>query len=290
MKKKTKKILSQPESPLPLPSSSLAEIFHENTKIRKFDIEFFESRDDHVKQLLMNQYLRFLSWRTQLSNTQRNTGNLTVYTLPRKKELKKETLNLLKIIKKRRSIREFSGENITLPQLSVLLQAYAAMPKKNDKLGLKLRNTPSAGALYPIEIYMTIMRDINSKLSAGIYSYNPLNHSLIQLASSSGSEKINEFLAPQAETNFQKSAVIFYIVGSLKRCSWKYGNRAYSYMLIEAGHLAQNILLLGTTMNLSACPVVGFICDEVSNYLGISEPEEMVLYILVVGKGAKSGN
>ncbi len=137
---------------------------------------------------------------------------------------------------------------------------------------------------------MTLMRDINSKLSAGVHSYNPLNHSLIQLASSPGSEKINEFLASQAEINFQKSAVIFYIVGSLKRCSWKYGNRAYSYMLIEAGHLAQNILLLATTMNLSACPVVGFICDEVSDYLGISEPEEMILYILVVGKGAKSGN
>ncbi len=98
MKKETKKILSEPESPLPLPSSSLAEIFYENTKIRKFDIEFFEFRDDHVKQLLINQYLHFLSWRTQLSNTQRDTGNLPVYTLSRKKELKKETLNLLKII------------------------------------------------------------------------------------------------------------------------------------------------------------------------------------------------
>jgi SagB-type dehydrogenase family enzyme len=275
--------------------ASLSKIFYENTKIRQRDIENFKvSKGDYVKKLALYQYFRYASFVTQhISSQVRRFEGPGIYKLPEEiKGLNKENEVLLEIIRKRESKREFSGKALNFQELLVLLEAYSRNPLRR-----KFRNIPSAGALYPLNLYFTLIKDIKPHLSKGVYYFIPETHSLIQISKEPRLEEVEKIFPAQPIT-FKKAGAIFFITGVLERSSWKYGDKAYNYMLMEAGHLAQNILLLGESLNLAACPVAGFIHDKVSQYLGINRKQEFVLYSIFIGynverrfpEDGKSGN
>ena len=80
------------------------------------------------------------------------------------------------------------------------------------------------------------------------------------------------------------TAVVFIITGVLDRVRVKYGERGYRLILIEVGHLSQNMLLLATSLGLGSCPVAGFIDNEANKLLDINLQKEVVLYMVAVGK------
>ncbi|MCL4415142.1 MAG: SagB/ThcOx family dehydrogenase [Actinobacteria bacterium] len=89
------------------------------------------------------------------------------------------------------------------------------------------------------------------------------------------------------DRNLGKASFILVITGVLNRTRTKYGNRGYRYILLDAGHLAQNILLMITSLNLAGYPIGGFIDNEFNKLLDIDKRKEVALYLVAVGQNSK---
>lgn len=190
--------------------------------------------------------------------------------------------NLVKILRKRRSTRSFTGEPITLKDLSqILLNSGGITFFETDRdYNFSKRNYPSAGARYPIEVYPLL---INCKgVRKGLYHYNIKNNSLELLLRGDLRNWLMKTLG--GEKWVLNSSVIFIMTTVIDRTKIKYGDRGYRYSLIEAGHLAQNICLLSTELGLGSCALGGFIDKEVDTLLDITTQQEFTLYLVAVGK------
>lgn len=194
-----------------------------------------------------------------------------------KKEPKDKKLALL--MTNRRSVRQFNGLSISWEQLSYLLFSSAGLLNVNSSIDYSRRPYPSAGARYPLEIYPLILNCTG--LEKGLYHYN-VKENCLELVLK---EDLKNWLmkASGGETSLKKASIIFIITGVLDRTRIKYRDRGYMYVLIEAGHLGQNICLLTTKLGLGCCPLGGFIDPIVNELLDISFQKEFALYLLAVG-------
>ncbi len=184
------------------------------------------------------------------------------------------------LIKKRRSVREFNGSPISLKQLHYLLLNAAGIINSYNNIDQSRRPYPSAGARYPLEVYPLVLKCMG--LEKGLYHYN-VKENCLELLQKGNLEK--ELLKGTAgEELLKDAAVIFIITGVLDRTRIKYHERGYRFVLIEAGHLAQNICLLATELGLGCCPLGGFIDSYFDKLLDISLQKEFSLYLLAVGK------
>ena len=189
-------------------------------------------------------------------------------------------LKLDEILKLRRSIRQFINGPISKNELSYLLNNSTALIKKGAVIDNSRRPYPSAGGRYPLEIYPLVL---NSKgIKSGIYHYN-VKENLLELIREGGFKKW-VLKATGGEKWISQAAVIFIITAVAGRTQIKYGDRGYRYILIEIGHLAQNILLLATALGLGSCAICGYIDSQVSQLLDITLQKEYPLYLIAVGK------
>jgi len=186
--------------------------------------------------------------------------------LPNPKE--KGKLSLEETIKKRRSERSFSGKELTLEQISQLL--WSSQGITDEKKGF--RSSPSAGATYPLEIYL-----VNSQ---GFFSYIPDLHSLKKLNDKDLREDLAQACYGQG---FVKDAPIDIIIcADFNRTTARYGERGESYVYIEVGHAAENVHLQAVAEGLGSVPVGAFSEDKVKTILGL--PEEIIpIYVIPVG-------
>lgn len=183
------------------------------------------------------------------------------------------------IINSRRSIRKFSGKPITYDDLSYLLYASCGLRNLSKSLNESKRPYPSAGARYPLEIYPLIL---NCKgIKNGLYHYSVKENSLEVLLEEDLQKWLNKAFGK--EEWLKNIAALFLITGVLGRTHIKYGDRGYRYILIEAGHLAQNLCLLATELGLGSCPIGGFIDNKINELLDIEHQKELSLYVLAVG-------
>lgn len=181
-------------------------------------------------------------------------------------------------IDKRRSERAYTGEPISLEELSSLLHYAAGVTGRVGNF--PLRAAPSAGALYPIEIY-PIVNNITG-LEKGIYHYDPRDHSLEVLDLGDYRSKVAK---ASLEQDFLSQAnVVLALTAVFERTQWKYGARGYRYIYLDAGHIAQNIYLEATSLGLGACDVGAFFDDEVNKLLKIDGVEEFAVLLVSVGK------
>ncbi len=141
------------------------------------------------------------------------------------------------------------------------------------------RTIPSGGALYPLEIYLHANRV--DGLSAGLYHYNAEASNLDVLRLGNDSEKITGFLFQQ-ELGANAAAILF-ISAVFFRSTFKYGDRGYRFVLLEAGHLAQNVMLTASGMGLAAAPIGGYLDRAVDRYLGFDGLTESVVYMILLG-------
>lgn len=181
-------------------------------------------------------------------------------------------------IERRRSVRDYSGQSITLDELSRLL--YYTGGINAERWGHRLRAAPSAGALYPIEVYPVVHRV--EGLQAGLYHYAVRDHGLELLRAGDLRGQIvrhglmQEFLG--------QANVVLVLTAIFQRLRWKYQERTYRYAMLEAGHLGQNVYLAATSMGMGACAVGAFLDDGLNGMLGVDGKDEAVVYMLAVGK------
>ena len=176
-------------------------------------------------------------------------------------------MSLDEALASRRSVREFTSEPLSLEQVSQLL--WAAQGITADWGG---RTAPSAGALYPLEVYVAT--------AEGLSHYLPDGH---RLETVSGTD-LREALARAAlgQTQVSDAPVVFVISAVTARTAEKYGDRAERYVQLEAGHACQNLLLEAVALGLGAVPTGAFSDDAVRDVLGFPEGDHP-LYLVPVG-------
>lgn len=175
---------------------------------------------------------------------------------------------------KRRSIRSYTGEPVTLQEVSQLLWAAQGI---TDPRGF--RTAPSAGALYPLEVYM-VAGDVQD-LTPGVYKYEPEEHQLIGVID--GDKRAELADAALAQSWIKEGASAFVFTAVYERTTRKYGDRGIRYVHIEVGHAAQNLCLQATAMGLGAVTVGAFHDEQVAELLNLPR-DEQPLYIIPVGR------
>ncbi len=181
-----------------------------------------------------------------------------------------------KAIQERRTIRDFKEKSLSLPFLSQLLWAAQGI---TDPTGGK-RSAPSAGALYPLDIYIIIGKEGVEGLGEGVYHYLPEGHSISQILR--GDRRKEVALACLWQMWMARAPVMFVVTAEYKRITGKYGDRGIRYTLIEAGHVAQNLFLQAEALGMEAGIVGAFQDKEVLRILGAPSQHEPLL-IMPVG-------
>ena len=183
-----------------------------------------------------------------------------------------------KVLLNRQSTRKFKNEPIALDQLSLLLFGMTGLTRIYPQVAF--RTVPSAGGLYPIEVYPAINNVENCQ--QGIYHYNIKEHSLELLKE--GDCRVDIAKACLDQKIAYNSAVNFIWTALIKRSEWKYLQRCYRYIYMDAGHIGQNFYLIAEALGLGACTIGAIYDDELNNLLGIDGVQETAIYVGVVGK------
>ncbi len=188
-----------------------------------------------------------------------------------------QAMSLDDALRRRKSVRDFRDKPISKGQLSYLLWASTGIQRQQD--GYAFRTAPSAGALYPIETY--IIANNVKDLQAGLYHYSIQAHQLEMVAPRDLRHEIAE--AALGQTMCAAAPVVFVWSALFERCKWKYGQRAYRYIYLDAGHIAENLALAAVSLNLGTCEIGALFDDHVNAIVGIDGIEESVICMAVVG-------
>ena len=186
------------------------------------------------------------------------------------------------VIRQRRSVRRYQAGQVSVEQLSQLLWASQGLTEQRSGFGF--RAAPSAGGLHPIETYLAI--HAVAGLEAGLYHYAPQDHALEQLISgdlrlATARAALDQRIAHDADLVFVWSAL-------LARSKWKYKERAYRYVYLDAGHIAQNLALAAVSLGLGTCQIAALYDDEANQLLGLDGTTESVIYMSAVGAEASA--
>ncbi len=186
------------------------------------------------------------------------------------------------VLLNRRSVREWRDAPIDFEDLSLVLWSSYGVVEEID--GWFRKTSPSAGATYPMEIYVVIgERGVVSRegfLEAGVYKYDPLRHSLRIIKR--GDFRRDLYRASLEQEWVLKAPISIVLCAVYSRTTRRYGERGYRYVYMEAGHVAQNIYLITTALGLGTVAVGAFYDDEVAEVISSSH-DEAPLYILPVG-------
>ncbi len=182
------------------------------------------------------------------------------------------------VLRRRRSVRRFGNEPLQEVELSQLLWAAQGITRMGRGLGL--RTAPSAGALYPVETYLVV--HAVEGIEAGVYHYGVEKHELDQL-------KVGDFQMEIAQTALDQEMaywanVVFVWTAVFERPKWKYKQRAYRYVYLDAGHIAQNVALGAVALGLGSCQIAALYDDEVNTLLDVDGVDESAIYMTVVGR------
>jgi SagB-type dehydrogenase family enzyme len=186
--------------------------------------------------------------------------------------------NVWKVLQQRRSIRDYTPAPLALKELSNLLWATQGITEK--AFSPWYRTVPSAGALHPIDTYLVVNRV--EGLDPGVYFLNVTDFSLER-------KNKGDFSLPIAQAALdqdiaREAAVVFVWVAVIHRSRQKYRQRAYRYIYLDCGHIAQNLYLAATAMGLGCCGIAAFFDDEVNNLIEADGLEETAIYLATVGK------
>jgi len=180
----------------------------------------------------------------------------------------------------RRSVRRFALKPMEEHHLSQLL--WAAQGTTALRHGNGFRTAPSAGALYPVETY--IVANSIEGIEPGVYHYGVEKHELALLRA--GDFKLEAARAALDQQMAMRANVVLAWTAVFQRAKWKYRQRAYRYVYLDAGHIAQNVALAAVALGLGSCQIAAIYDDEANALLGVDGIEESTIYMTVVGEPA----
>lgn len=251
--------------------TSIGALFLENTKVRRHLAAPGPAESDYDLaeiHAMSNAYKRY-----------RQRPKIELLAVP----LEREWPSVPETIRSRRTRRAFATDELTLTEVSSILQlaygitGHARLPGGGRQ---PFRAAPSAGALYPAELYLAV-RNV-SGIEAGIYHYEVPDNQLAQLSAGDPGQRLAEVCCGQQYP--QEASLTVIISAVIQRTIRKYGDRGYRYVLLDVGHLGQNLYLICTALGLSLVTTCGFYDDEAAELLGIDGCDEAVLYVGFIGR------
>jgi SagB-type dehydrogenase family enzyme len=223
----------------------------------------------------------FLDWEHMPERFKNYKESVQRISLPQPQAV--EAANLWEVFYRRRSERDYSPDLVlSFSTLSALLWATQGITAATR--GFHFRTAPSAGGLYPIETYL-LVRSVEG-LDQGFYHFRPLAFDLEFIKPGAFGPSLADAALGQAMV--ANAQVVFIWTAVVSRSKWKYRQRAYRYIYLDAGHIAQNLYLAGTAANLGVCGVGAFFDDRVNALIGVDGIEETALYLASVGMLARS--
>jgi SagB-type dehydrogenase family enzyme len=189
---------------------------------------------------------------------------------------------LAQALAKRRSRRVYAPAPLALRELASMLHAAYGRNGGIARTTQVLRSTPSAGALYPLELYAACGRV--EELEPALYHYDPLDHALERLRPIAFAEELGP-VTPYPELLAESAAVVV-ATTVFWRSRFKYGARAYRFVLLEAGHLAQSLLLAAAALDVAVTPVGGFYDRLVDAFVDVDGIHEASVYLFPLGRPA----
>jgi SagB-type dehydrogenase family enzyme len=185
-----------------------------------------------------------------------------------------------RVVEQRRSLRRYSQKSLTLQELSYLL--WYTQGVKRAEAGLHtFRTVPSAGARHAFETFVLANRI--EELKNLLYQYIALEH---KLAVVSRDDRIAEkiMFGCLGQRIITTSAATFIWIADVKRMTWRYGQRGYRYILIDAGHICQNLYLTAESIGCGVCAIGAFDDDVMNETLGLDGKNHFMVYAACVGK------
>ena len=179
--------------------------------------------------------------------------------------------SLEEALSRRRSVRRFTDEELTTQDISQLLWAAQGITREWGG-----RTAPSAGALYPLEVYVA--------LPQGFYHYVPQDHKIEIVAEDDLRMEVWEVSLSQDAV--RDAPVVFVIAAVYERTAIKYGDRAARYVHLEAGHAAQNLLLQAVALDLGGVPIGAFHDEQLQSILSLPR-DHKPLYVIPIGHPAE---
>lgn len=250
---------------------SPAEVFHENSKIHLADIDFAA----RVLQVGSSREIRAVVSRPDSGYPGHDRVILPRPGTPR-------SLDFSELLRQRRSCRVFRSDPVTLPDLGEWLwqgDGVVARQTHEDGTTWSLRTAPSAGGLYPVDQFCLVFNV--EGLAPGLYYHEPREHHLERVRA--GDFRAEFARATHLGEAAQRAAVCTVLVGVLPRIAFKYGQRGYRFLLLEAGHVAQNLLLGAAALGWGGLAVGGYADDPLNALLGLDGVSEFAVYGVLAG-------
>ncbi|ASY82116.1 hypothetical protein BJK05_19880 [Pectobacterium polaris] len=185
------------------------------------------------------------------------------------------------IIQARQTPAKVNAAPLTLTQLRTILHfAYGETRDNNDNPGVQrsFRTVPSGGALYPLELYFYHSGQIEG-LATGIYHYSPVLNALHFIKPGNFHSELAQALVEFQSDLAEQLSVVIFITGMFQRSIFKYRNKGYRFCLLEAGHVAQNINLVATALQLGVINLGGFYDRKIDDLLGLDGLNHSILYM-----------
>jgi SagB-type dehydrogenase family enzyme len=188
-------------------------------------------------------------------------------------------LDVREAIEQRRSVRDYSRTPLSLEELSYLLWCTQGVQEVAGRS--TLRTVPSAGARHAFETLLCINNV--SGMRQGLYRFLALDHALLD-------ENLEPALADRlvdaclGQAFVKACAVTFIWAAEAYRMTYRYGERGYRYLHLDAGHVCQNLYLAAETIGCGACAIGAFEDDEVNRVLGLDGEQRFAIYLATVGK------
>lgn len=204
-----------------------------------------------------------------------------IVPLPAPASVKTDPLDLREAIERRRSVRDYDHRPMALEELSFLLWCTQGVRYVDEDRTVTLRTVPSSGGRHAFETYL-LVNDVEG-LAPGLYRYLPVEHRLVEKSVDPDiAIKVN--VACQNQTFVMRSGVAFLWAADMYLMTWRYGERGYRDIFLDAGHVCQNLYLAAETVGCGVCAVSGFGDDAMNRILGLDGEERFLVYLAAVGK------
>ena len=201
-------------------------------------------------------------------------------SLPEAQKISVPALDLRAAVENRRTLRKYADVALTLDELTYLLWVSQGVKHVSSRPSTA-RTVPSAGARHAFETYLLVNRV--QGLTPGLYRYIAIENQLVDLkAGTNINAQITQACLNQVQV--ANSAVTFIWVAVVERMFWRYVERGYRYLHLDAGHVCQNLALGAEQFGCGICPIAAFNDDDLNQVLGLDGKDLFVIYLASVGK------
>ncbi len=196
--------------------------------------------------------------------------------------------NIFKLVKNRKSTKKYTNKELSMVELShILYHSYGVMRTEHlheAKIPWRFRPIPSPGGLFASELYLLILKGL---MKPGLYHYRPDIHSLEFLKEGYFNEFVRQSCGVEPYIHSPETiGGLIFSTSLIERVFLKYGERAYKFMLIETGLLANQLSMIVEAIGLGSCMLGGYLDDEVHEFLGVDGLLEAVQNVMVIGHKA----